>query len=45
MIICDLKDNLKYLDEVALLEYEQWADNKNENKNSRLKKEKELLTC
>ena len=43
MIICDLKNNLKYLDEVALLEYEQWADNKNKNKNSRLKRKKERI--
>ena len=43
MKIYDLKNNLKYLDEVALLEYEQWADNKNENKNNRLKRKKEKI--
>ena len=32
MTIYNLKDKLEYLDEVARLEYEEWADNKEENK-------------
>ena len=28
MTIYNLKDKLEYLDEVARLEYEEWADNK-----------------
>ena len=28
MKIYNLKDKLEYLDEVARLEYEEWADNK-----------------
>ena len=30
MEIFDLKDKLEYLDEVVELEYEEWADNKEE---------------
>lgn len=35
MKIYNLKDKLEYLDEVAKLEYEEWADNKEENKKER----------
>ena len=35
MKIYNLKDKLEYLDEVARLEYEEWADNKEENKEER----------
>ena len=35
MEIYDLKDKIEYLDEVARLEYEEWADNKEENKEGR----------
>ena len=32
MQIYNLKNKLEYLDEVAKLEYDEWADNKEENK-------------
>lgn len=32
MEIYNLKEKMEYLDEVARLEYEEWADNKEENK-------------
>ena len=41
MTIYNLKDKLEYLDEVARLEYEEWADNKEENKEERIKRKKE----
>ena len=34
--IFNLKDKLEYLNEVAELEYEEWADNKNQNKQERI---------
>ena len=43
MIIYNLKDKLEYLDEVARLEYEEWADNKEENKEERIKRKKEKI--
>lgn len=36
MKIYNLKDKLNYLDEVANLEYEEWANNKEENKSERI---------
>ena len=36
MTIYNLKDKLEYLDEVARLEYEEWADDKENNKNRRI---------
>jgi len=34
---------LEYLDEVAKLEYEEWADNKEEDKEARIKRKKEKI--
>ena len=45
MTIYNLKDKLEYLDEVARLEYEEWADNKEENRKERLKRKKEKICC
>lgn len=46
MTIYNLKDKLEYLDEVARLEYEEWADNKEENKEERIKrKKKRFVGC
>ena len=43
MEIYDLKEKKEYLDEVARLEYEEWADNKEENKEERIKRKKEKI--
>ena len=43
MQIYNLKDKLEYLDEVANLEYEEWADNKEKNKNERIERKKEKI--
>ena len=43
MKIYNLKNKLEYLDEVAKLEYEEWADNKEENKQERIEKKKEKI--
>ena len=43
MKIYDLKDKLEYLDEVANLEYEEWADNKEKNKKERIENKKEKI--
>ena len=43
MEIYNLKDKLEYLDEVAKLEYEEWADNKEENKQERIEIKKEKI--
>lgn len=43
MKIYNLKDKISYLDEVANLEYEEWADNKNENKQERIQRKKEKI--
>lgn len=43
MEIFNLKDKLEYLDEVVELEYEEWADNKEENKEERIKRKKERI--
>lgn len=40
MKIYNLKDKIEYLDEVANLEYEEWANNKEENKKIELKQKK-----
>ena len=45
MTIYNLKDKLEYLDEVARLEYEEWADNKEENREERIKRKKEKICC
>ncbi len=45
MDIYNLKDKLEYLDEVVRLEYEEWADNKEENREERLKRKKEKICC
>ena len=45
MTIYNLKDKLEYLDEVARLEYEEWADNKEENKEERITSKKEKICC
>ena len=36
MQIYNLKNKLEYLDEVAKLEYDEWADNKEENRKCRI---------
>ena len=43
MKIYDLKNKLEYLDEVVKLEYEEWASNKEENKQARLESKKEKI--
>ena len=43
MKIYDLKDKLEYLDEIANLEYEEWADNKEKNKKERIENKKEKI--
>lgn len=40
MEVYNLKDKLEYLDEVSNLEYEKWADNKEEDKEARIKRKK-----
>lgn len=45
MDIYNLKDKLEYLDEVARLEYEEWADNKGENGEERIERKKEKICC
>lgn len=42
MEIFDLKNKLEYLDEVVELEYEEWASNKEQNKNERLERKKNI---
>jgi len=41
--IYNLKDKIEYLDEVVNLEYEEWANNKEENKKDRIKAKKEKI--
>lgn len=41
--ICDLIDNLKYIEEVAILEYNEWADNPNKNYEIRIKNKIEKM--
>ena len=40
MEVYNLKDKLEYLDEVSNLEYEECADNKEEDKETRIKRKK-----
>ncbi len=40
MEIYNLENRIEYLDEVARLEYEEWADNKEENKQERIERKK-----
>lgn len=44
MDIYNLKDKLEYLDEVARLEYNEWADNKEKDKEERIER-KRFVTC
>ena len=41
--IYNLQNKLEYLDEVAKLEYEEWASNKEENKQTRIERKKEKI--
>ena len=43
MKIYNLKNKIEYLEEVATLEYEEWAVNKNYNKKERIKLKKERI--
>lgn len=43
MKIYNLKEKLEYLDEVATLEYNEWADNKDNGRNKRLIRKKEKI--
>lgn len=43
MKIYNLEDKIEYLDEVANLEYEEWAKNKDENKEERIRLKKEKI--
>lgn len=45
MNIYNLKDKLEYLDEVARLEYNEWADNKEKNREERIERKKEKICC
>jgi len=40
MKIYNLKDKLEYLDEVATLEYEEWASDKEKDKKIRIERKK-----
>ena len=41
--IYNLLNKIEFLEEVAILEYEEWADNKEENKQERIKRKKEKI--
>lgn len=43
MKIYNIEDKIEYLDEVANLEYEEWAKNKDENKEERIRLKKEKI--
>lgn len=43
MNIYNLQDKLEYLDEVAKLEYDEWASNKEENRQTRIERKKEKI--
>ena len=43
MKIYNLRDKLEYLEEVTDLEYEEWADNKEENKQERIERKKKKI--
>ena len=44
MKIYNLENKIEYLDEVATLEYEEWAKNKEENRQDRIEKKKIKIT-
>ena len=44
MEIYNLQNKINYLDEVARLEYEEWAENKEENKQARIERKKEKIS-
>lgn len=44
MEIYNLQDKLEYLDEVAKLEHEEWAKNKEENRKTRIERKKEKIS-
>ena len=43
MEIFNLKDKIEYLDEVMELEYVEWAENKEYNREKRLKRQKDIF--
>ena len=43
MQIYNLKNKLEYLEEVANLEHDEWADNKKENRECRIERKKEKI--
>lgn len=43
MKIYNLKDKIEYVEEVAQLEYEEWADNKEIDKVNRISKKKNKI--
>lgn len=43
MKIYNLQNKVEYLEEVAKLEYEEWADNKEGNKEARIERKKEKI--
>lgn len=43
MKIYNLQDKLEFLDEIANLEYEEWASNKEENRQARIERKKEKI--
>lgn len=46
MKIYNLQDKLEFLDEIANLEYEEWASNKEENRQARIeRKKKKFVVC
>ena len=44
MEIYNLQNKIEYLDEVARLEYEEWAENKEENKKARIERKKAKIS-
>lgn len=44
MKIYNLQNKIEYLDEVARLEYEEWAENKEENKQVRIERKKTKIS-
>ena len=44
MEIYNLQNKIEYLDEVARLEYEEWAENKEENKQARIERKKTKIS-
>ena len=41
--VYNLLNKLEFLEEVAILEYEEWADNKEKDKKNRIVKKKEKI--